>query len=210
MTSISPARWLLVVVLLVTIALAGCSTQKAGGAAIVGDSRLTETQVSDWIEELNELYDSNPDIQRPPNDQLSLAVVSWWLNEQVTKELAAREDITATPADVNQLVGSDEAQRTQLSGQNAIPPSQLEAAAEYVVLRQALGRALEPSGSNQQADSAYLEELRKVAADVGVSVSPRFGDWNPELPGLEARDTERLSSPAPKDAEPSTPAPSGQ
>jgi len=212
------------------LALAGCSTtQKAGSAAIVGDQRLTESQVADWVDELSALYESNPEGQRPPDDQLSLAVVSWWLNEQLTAELASQNDVTATQSQVDQLLGNDQSQRDTLSSQNAIPPSQLEAAAKYVVLRRALGTQLAPGASSCKADDAYLAALRTVADDVGVSVSPRFGDWNPELPGLEARNKERLSSPAagevtaspsqspapapsqaPTQAPPPSPAPSGQ
>jgi hypothetical protein len=192
------------------LALAGCSTtQKAGSAAIVGDQRLTESQVADWVDELSTLYENNPSAQRPPDDQLSLAVVSWWLNEQLTNELANQKGVSATQSEVDQLLGSDQQQRDTLSAQNAIPPSQLEAAAEYVVLRKALGSQLAPGASSGKADDAYLAELRKVADDLGVSVNPRFGDWNPELPGLEARDSTRLSSPAAGDQGASpTPSPS--
>ncbi len=38
--------------------------------------------------------------------------------------------------------------------------------------------------------------LQKTADELGVSVNPRFGTWNPETVSVEPRNPERLSSPA--------------
>lgn len=184
------------------LVLAGCGTQRAGSAAVVGDERLPETQLAAWAQELDDLYAANPDAQRPPDDQLSLALTSWWLNEQLTAVLAEQQGVTASPSDVDQLLGTDPAQHESISVQNSIPPSQLEAAAEYVVLRRSLGAALAPGATSDQADAAYLAALQQTAADLAVVVSPRFGVWNPDVPGLEPRAVERLSRPETTTTEP--------
>lgn len=204
-------RSALVVAALGALVLTGCGTQKAGSAAVAGDERLTERQLADWTEELDALYAANPDAQAPPDDQISLVLTSWWLNEQVTLALAEQEGVTASAAEIDELLGTDQEQRDVASAQNAIPPSQLEAAAEYVILRRALGEALAPSGTPEEADAAYLDALRQTAADLDVSASPRFGVWNGEIPGLEPRATDRLSRPVPTTSpEPVAPAPPGQ
>jgi hypothetical protein len=121
--------------------------------------------------------------------------------------------VTASASEIDQLLGTDPAQRETASAQNAIPPSRLEAAAEYVVLRRSLGEALAaPGASPEEADAAYLEALRSTAEDLDVSVSPRFGVWNPDVPGVEPRALERLSRPAvTEQPEPApAPAPTGQ
>lgn len=206
-------RSVLVLAALAMVVLGGCASQKAGAAAVVGEQRLTESQLAEWSDELAGVYADNPDAQQPPEDQLSLVLMSWWLNEQITRALAEQEGVTASASEIDQLLGTDPKQREAASAQNAIPPSTLEAAAEYVILRRSLGEALaDPGASPEDADAAYLAALRSTAEDLGVSVSPRFGVWNPEIPGLEPRALERLSRPAvtePTEQAPS-PAPTGQ
>lgn len=192
------------------VVLSGCATQQAGAAAVVGDERLPETQVAEWTDELDALYAANPDAQRPPDDQLTLVLMSWWLNEQVTAALAEQEGVTASAAEIDELLGTDPAQREAASAQNGIPPSTLEAAAEYVILRRSLGQALAPGATPEEADAAYLEALKVTAEELDVSVSPRFGVWNPDIPGLEPRATERLSRPVQSEQPELAPAPAGQ
>lgn len=201
------ARSALVLAALGVVVLGGCATHQAGAAAVVGEERLTESQLADWSEELAAVYEANPDVQQPPEDQLTLVLTSWWLNEQVTAALAEEEGVTASAADIDELLGTDQAQRDAASAQNAIPPSALEAAAEYVILRRSLGEALAPGASAEEADAAYLEALRATAEDLDVSVSPRFGTWNPEIPGLEPRALERLSRPVATEEPEPAPAP---
>lgn len=206
-------RSALVLAALGVVVLSGCASHKAGAAAVVGEERLTESQLAEWSDELAGVYADNPDAQQPPEDQLPLVLTSWWLNEQITSALAEQEGVTASASEIDQLLGTDPAQRETASAQNAIPPSRLEAAAEYVVLRRSLGEALAaPGASPEEADAAYLEALRSTAEDLDVSVSPRFGVWNPDVPGVEPRALERLSRPAvTEQPEPApAPAPTGQ
>lgn len=203
-------RSALVLAALGIVVLSGCATHQAGAAAVVGDERLPESQLAEWTAELDELYAANPDTQRPPDDQLTLVLMSWWLNEQVTAVLAEQEGVTASATEIDELLGTDPAQREAASAQNGIPPTTLEAAAEYVILRRSLGAALAPDATPEEADAAYLEALKETAAELDISVSPRFGVWNPEIPGLEPRATERLSSPVQTEPTDLAPAPAGQ
>jgi hypothetical protein len=185
------------------LALTGCATQKAGSAAVAGDERLTEAQLTDLYDELDELYNVNPDAQRLPNDQLTLSVLSWWVNEQLIGTIAKEEGLTATQAQIDEVLGADQQQRDAISLGNGIPPSRLEAAAEVYVLSSALTDSLaEPGATKEETDAALLARLQETADEIGVSISPRFGTWNSETVSVEPRNPDRLSSPADGVAEP--------
>lgn len=185
------------------LVLTGCATQKAGAAAVAGDERLTDAQVADLFAELDDLYEANPEAQRLPDDQLTISVLSWWINEQLIGAIAEDEGLTATQAQIDEVVGGDQEQRDAISLSNGIPPSRLEAAAEVFVLSSALTESLtEPGAAPEETDAALVALLQETADELAVSVNPRFGTWNPETVSVEPRDPERLSSPAGGVAEP--------
>jgi hypothetical protein len=179
------------------LVLSGCATQKAGSAAVAGDERLTQAQLADLFDELDGLYDANAEAQRLPDDQLTLSVLSWWINEQLFGAVADEEGLSATQAQIDEVLGADQEQRDAISLGSGIPPSQLDAAAEVFVLSSALTESLaEPGATPEETDAALVALLQQTADDLGISVSPRFGTWNPETVSVEPRDPERLSSPA--------------
>lgn len=185
--------------------VSGCGVQKAGSAAIAGDQRLTESQVADQVDEMSELYDSNPDAQRLTNDQLTQAAISWWLNDQVMTAYAAANDVQVTDTQVDQVLGADD-QRETLSLRVGVAPSQLEAAARAVVAYQTAAQALATGGMSQQQAVAELnEQLTQTADSLGVRVNPRFGGgWSTGLnQQLVPRPPDRLSTPADGTATPS-------
>lgn len=195
----------LVVPLLALAFLAGCGTQKAGSAAIAGDDRLSQSDVTDQVDEMVALYDDNPDAQRLTDEQLTQAAISWWLNDQVLTEYASTNDIEVTDAQIDQVLGPDD-QREQISLSAGVAPSQLEAAARAVVVYQTAAQALSDGGIGQQQVAAELNtQLGEVADSIGVRVNPRFGGgWTPGLEQqLQPRNPDRLSSPAGGEAPPS-------
>ena len=185
------------------VVLSACSAQKAGSAAVAGDDRLTENQLADLFDELDDLYAANPDAQRLPDEQITLSVLSWWINEQLIGRLAEERDLTATATAIDQVLGADQEQRDAIALSNSIPPSRLDAAAEVFVLSNSLAESLAAEGASPEEAQAELGVLlRETAADLGVSVSPRFGSWNSEAVAVEPRDPDRLSTPASGVAEP--------
>ncbi|MEO8105861.1 MAG: hypothetical protein ABI720_00960 [Actinomycetes bacterium] len=139
-------RAVVAVSVLSVLVLAGCSTQKAGSAAVAGDDRLTESQLADLFDELDGLYDANPGEQRLPDDQLTLSVLSWWINEQLIGAIADKRDIVATATEIDEVLGAEAQQRDAIALSNGIPPSRLDAAAEVFVLSNSLAESLAAEG----------------------------------------------------------------
>lgn len=179
------------------LVLSGCATQKGGSAAVAGDERLTDSDLAELVDELDTLYTANPESQRLPDDQLTLSVLSWWVNEQLFGAVAEQEGLTATQTQIDEVLGADQEQRDAIALSNGIPPSRLGAAAEVAVLGNAITESLTADGSSpEEANVALLALLQETAEDLGISINPRFGSWNSETVSVEPRDTERLSSPA--------------
>lgn len=166
---------------LLTLALTACDPAESGSAAVVGDSRITERYVNDTASEsLAALGDSA--------DQVDVAamnrqIVQTAVANRLIFALAEQEGVTVSQSDVEKLLDSASADegREELElqlAQTGVPPSQVDALAEQIALQQ----ALLDSFSDDQAEAQDLvgDALRELAAELGVSVSPRYGEWDPD------------------------------
>jgi len=172
---------LLAGVLMCILATTACgSGVKAGSAATVDDSTLTESQVADISDEINGVIaDSNSDQVLPANE-INLRIVALWVDEQITEHLAAERGVTVTDSEVDTLLNKfDKNARVDITTGSAIPPSQLERAAQTLLLRQKLGMDLAPGGDNDAQAAALTAALVDTANSLDVSVNPRFGTWDP-------------------------------
>jgi hypothetical protein len=183
--------------------LTGCGGAiKAGSAATVGDDTLSESAVSDIADEVNAIAAAGEIDQALPAGEVYLRIVALWVDMEITEALAEAEDVTVTDAEIDAFIAQfDDAQLAQIAAGSAIPTSQLERAARTVLLQQKLPTELAP-GANPAAQKRALSAAKtETAAELGVSVNPRYGSWDPvgvfkTGPGVKSRDTHRLSEPA--------------
>lgn len=190
-------RAVLLVLVIGVLVLSGCGTQKAGAAAVAGDERLTEAQLADLFDELDGLFDASQDGQRLPDDQLTLSILSLWVNQQLIGAIAEEEELSVTEAEIDAALPADQAERDAISRENAIPPSQLESLAELSLLFSAFSETqAEPGATPEETQAVLFERLQATADALQISVSPRFGTWNPETLAVDPRNPDRLSSPA--------------
>ena len=181
--------------LLCLVALTGCGTLKAGSAAIVGDEQLSQADVTDATEELDaELAESGIE-SAVPATEVPLYIVATWVDATLVESLAAQEDVSVTPGELDDAVaGFDEEVRRQLIAERALPPSQFERAVRAFLLQQKLAVQLAPDADPEGQSAALRAAMAETADDLGVSVNPRFGTWNAAIPGVEPRAEDRLSS----------------
>jgi hypothetical protein len=191
---------------LCVLALAGCGTLKAGAAAIVGDEQLSQADVTDVTEELDaELAEGDIESTVPENE-VPLYIVATWVDATLVEALAAKEGVSVTPGELDDaLAGFDEDVRRQLIAERALPPSQFERAVQAFLLQQKLAAQLAPGATPEEQSTALRAAMAETADDLGVSVNPRFGTWNPSIPGVEPRAEDRLSSIDAPVEEPSAP-----
>ena len=195
---------LLAAVLAVALAgltLSGCEPTRAGAAAIVGDQRITIDELARDTAEVTALIEregaGEADGAEINRLNLRREIVSLLL-----AEAAAREGVEVTDGEVDQAIEQVAAQTP--GGRRGIevglavgpqaprvPPTELEDFVRDFLIQQELAERLVP-GTGQQAEAersaAVAQLLEELAGDIGVTVNPRFGSWNPvagmvELPG---------------------------
>jgi hypothetical protein len=199
-----------VAVLAVALAssLTACSTSDdlAGVSAQVGEEQLSVAEVQ---ERSAEVQDVAATVGAPEVDGAALnrAQVGTWVRGELSALAAEREGITITDGEVDRfletVVASNNTTLDQLRQALAlqqdfwVPPSLLEDYARSFLEQQALAEELAPEGSEQEQSDAVVKALSEVGDEVGVTIAPRYGTWDPANARVELP-VDDLSSPAPR------------
>lgn len=168
-----------VLVLAAGLFASGCGQAKAGAAALVGDQRIAVNQLSQSVD-ATEHAAKQKQLRVTDRAGLVRGVLSRQILSRVLDEAARRKGVTVTRGDVDQQI-AEAGGRKRLESQalrSAVPPSELR---EYVrdhVIQQRLTESLDGNGGAKAQQRALLGYLRKVARDMGVTVSPRYGHFN--------------------------------
>ena len=176
------------------LALAACGQTLAGSAAVVGEQRLTDSDLAQTTSQLTE------QLGIPESPQVSQAVLSRWIVVELVYEMAARKGVTVTKGDVDDAVAS-EVERA--GGQEALEQAALQAgvlpdAIPEVVRTTLLVEALSKgtiTGDDPSGQTGLLTQIQQLSDEVAPQVSPRFGTWDPAQLSVGALPDD-LSSPA--------------
>ncbi len=151
--------------------LAGCDSDQVGAAAIVGDERITVSQLQEHAREVvallpnGDITGDQAELQRGLLDRM----ISFRLNEQVARD----HDITITEADIDQFIAdqlitqSPDGDLTPLLADNWLTEETLRDAVRQVLTIEEIGGA-----------EAYADAIAAAAEEVGVEVNPRYGSWD--------------------------------
>jgi SurA-like protein len=182
-------------VLGVGIAVTACGSARLGAAAIAGNQRISSTTLSTEVTDLNQAYQANKkQIQLQfPASQMPQQVLSWLVRFQVREQLAKRQGITVTPADVQQALNAINASIRQSGGSaklsqvavaNGLPPDQINELGRYQAIQTKLldrmdGGTLPTSTSAQQTLENKFDRSQCLAAkSLNIQVNPQFGTLN--------------------------------
>ena len=170
-----------------TVLLTACNPAQAGAAALVGDIRITESRVneatSDALAAAATLPDGQADSLEPA------AVLRQNVNRLIASELlatiAVEEGIVVTQGEIDALLAQASAGTepdefaAQIALQAGVPPEDLESFARDFLIQQKLGQKLAPTGDANAQQAASRARLVQEADERGVTVSPRYGAWDP-------------------------------
>lgn len=164
------------------VLLSACDPDEAGAAAVVGDTRISESVVNQDAQEVVAAL-SKTGAQVPSTDELLRAQVDFRVDAALVDIAAAQKGITITQGQVDQLIessGGRETLTTQFLSQQDLwlPPSQLDALAREFLTQQALGINLAPGKTTDEQGAAATAYVTQVAKDADVSVSPRYGTFD--------------------------------
>jgi hypothetical protein len=164
------------------LVLSGCGSTSAGSAATVGDTRISEQQLTTQVTEVLEA-------KGQPVTATDTNLVAQTLGRMITVELvdrlAEREGVEVTQGQIDeaianyagQLGGRDKVEEAFVT--ENIAPSQLEWIIRLQLQAQALGIALDPTGSAEEQGQAVFDAASQLSADLETAVSPRYGTWDP-------------------------------
>lgn len=163
------------------VTLTGCSSATPGAAAIVGDQRISENQLTSQVQEVLRA-------QGRPVDSASEALVVTTLDRMITaslvEQLAERQGVEVTQGELDATIanyaeasGGREAFEQALLAQD-LAPDDIEELFRVNILAQKMGMILDPAGTPDTQSASIFAAVTAFSEEVGTEVSPRYGTWD--------------------------------
>ena len=165
------------------LVLAACGgAVAAGSAAVLGDERIPTSEVADQVAQINTARGLPADAA---NAATTTSVIQRLVITNLVEQAAQRLDVTVSDGAVDAELLALEANaggREALDAallQSDIPPSAASDQVRVSLLVREMGVVLDPSGDPQTQNSAVFEYVVALSEELDVSISPRFGTWEP-------------------------------
>lgn len=177
-------RWA-VAALTAGIALTGCSTPvAAGAAAVVGDERIAAKDLNAKVRELDEAMRRAKINPAEIGIPLNQAVLYRMVDSSRSRQVAAASGVKVTDAEIDQFVTAAEqqAQGMPVNDQlmrSAVPPSLGRAYLGSIIAVQKLITKF-GGGTDEAAQARATEPLGKEFQKLKVTYSPRYGVFDPQ------------------------------
>ena len=167
----------------ISLGLSGCSSQTAGAAAVVGDQRISESQLDTEVQDVLALQglsstDSSNELITSTLDQLITGIL--------VNELADREKIKVTQGEIDDLrlqyvaqAGGQEAFEASI-GEQGISIGEVDSIIRVNLQVAKLGDVLSPSGDADAKSAEVFIAISELSSELRTEVAPRFGTWDPE------------------------------
>jgi peptidyl-prolyl cis-trans isomerase SurA len=177
------------------LAVTACGQVQMGAAAIVGSQRVSSSTLSDEVANLNAGYQAHKrQVQlQYPAAQMPQQVLAWIVRFRVRDQLAAREGITVTTADVraalNQITASikqsgESATLPEVAVANGLPPDMLNSLGRYQAIETKLlnrldgGKLPTASAAQQTLETKFNASQCRAAKSLDIKVNPQYGSLN--------------------------------
>jgi hypothetical protein len=179
------------------IAAAACGSVKMGAAAIVGDQRISTTNLGQEVDNLDagyQAYKSKIQLQYPES-QAPQQVLAWLVRFQVRDQLASQQGIAVTGADEQQALAGITAQIRQsgssaslaeIAVANGLPPDMIPALGRYQAIQTKLldrldgGKLPSATAAQQTLENEFNGRECRAAKSLDIQINPQFGalDYN--------------------------------
>jgi hypothetical protein len=169
------------VVALVTLAIAGCTSPTPGAAAVLGDTRISETALTTQVQAVLAA-------QGKGLDTADAALTAQTLDRMVKSELV---DMLATSAGIEVTQGQIDTQLTEYDTQEGsraevekifleqgIAPSQIPGIIALNLQANAIGLQHAPDADTEVQGQAVVKAIAVLSELLKTEVSPRYGTWD--------------------------------
>lgn len=171
--------------------LAGCATtEKAGAAAIIGETKIPSSLVTNQVNEVRvDIENTSLELLQdlPTMTLLSQMVIDRLVLEEILKVAVADMNIEVTDAEVGEYrdfvfrnYGEAEV-KAQLASRNGVAEKYVDAYMYDILVQRDIMNELAPGMPEQVQAAALYKFLSGIAEDLRVEVSPRYGTWNSEV-----------------------------
>lgn len=165
------------------LVLTGCSSTQPGAAALVGDTRISESDLNNQISALLTAQGLTP---ADATSELVTSTLDRMITESLVSQLAEREGIEIVQGDIDDVAlqylaqaGSQE-ELDNLLLQQGVLPTELENIITVNLQVGKLGEVLAPGTDAEVQSGAVFVAVSELSTELGTEVSPRFGIWDPE------------------------------
>jgi len=174
------------------LVLVGCSAPQAGSAATLGDTRISETALTQEVQAVLAAKQQPVDSGTP---ELMDKTLGRLITADLVNTLAVKNGIVVTQGDIDeqlstyddQVGGRD--QVIQVFAEQDVAPTQIEGIVRMNLQAQQLGIKLDPHGSADTQGQAVFDAVAQLSDQLGVQSSPRYGEWQVQtlavVPGLD-------------------------
>jgi len=170
----------LVAIAALGLGASGCGVDLAGSAAVVGQQRVTDTQLTEDVAAVTSALGIDS------SDQVNQIVLDRLIRADLFEELATRNDVTVNQGELEAFidetaasVGGREQLETQLLQSSGVPADSVESFARTFLLQQKIAEKLVPGGDQDQQGEALAGAVIALSEELDTRVSPRFGTWDP-------------------------------
>lgn len=177
------------------LAVAACGTVKMGAAAIVGNHRVSSSNLSAQVANLNAGYQQyRKEVQlQYPASQMPQQVLAWIVRFDVRDRLAQREGITVSATEVQQALSAISASIKQsgntaplpaVAVANGLPPDMLTGLGQYQAIETKLldrldgGKLPSSSSAQQSLENQFNRSQCLAAKSLDIQINPQFGELN--------------------------------
>ena len=176
--------------------LSGCS--QVGAAATLGSTKITQATVQGSIDSIiaARVGVDTSQMQLETGESLNRGQLRFHLLTALLvatgKELkisVSKAEIDTRRASIIEQVGGAEALPSALVGAG-IAPGDFDAYLEAIIVSDKIGQALIGSGISQEQVGAEIQKLIVAKSkELGVTVNPRYGKWDPTVADVVAADS---------------------
>ena len=179
--------------------VSACGSTSAGTAATVGPDVISETQLTDWVESVLIATGKAPSAI---NAQVTSNSLNLLIYLDLLDALASAVGVTASQGEIDAAEqslnqgGATEAEIQASAAQSGIAPAAIPAFIRANVLTPKIQQVLAPGATAEQQQSIFQQALVTAANELGVTVNPRYGSWNPDSIQLGAPPSDLSIPPA--------------
>jgi hypothetical protein len=165
------------------LALTGCGANQAGAAAVLGDQRISESQLNDQVQALLSAQGLTAE---DASSELVTNTLDRMITSNLVEQLADREGIVVGQGEIDVIrlqyvaQAGGQAELDALLLQQGVLAADVDKVIKLNLQVSKIGEKLAPGVEPEVQGGAVFIAASELSVELGTEVAPRFGTWDPE------------------------------